>query len=63
MNEERKREGDWNKCESPPPFTSELRASGLGNTDRRWKRFVEMPWNWISRQGLFCQGFAIGVIG
>ena len=22
-----------------------------------------MPWNWISRQGLFCQGFATGMIG
>lgn len=27
----------------------------------RWKRFVERPRNWISRRGLFCQGFATRV--
>lgn len=47
-----------NKCEALPPFTSggcerQGLARGTG-----WKKFVETPRNWISRRGLFCQGFA-----
>lgn len=75
LNEQRKRERERQKererkeedkgvaeTNAPPPFTSELRASGLDSRGKRWKRFVEMPWNWIS-QGLFCQGFPTGVVG
>lgn len=63
LNEQREREREDKgvaETNAPPPFTSELRASGLGSTDKRWKRFVEMPWNWISQAGFVLPGVPNG---